>query len=114
MSKNSDLFLNKDNRTYDENFLDNQNFQVADDILCRRVENEAILLHIPAGIYYSLSETSLPFWEALQNQQPLLPVVEQIIRDYEVDKYQVMQDLRIFLENLSNYGLICVSSNQTN
>ena len=114
MPKNSDLFLNNDTRTHDEKFLDNQNFQVAEDILYRRVENEAILLHIPAGIYYSLSETSLPFWEALQNQQPLLPVVEQIIREYEVDKCQVMQDLRIFLENLSHYGLIFVSSNQTN
>lgn len=100
--------------TINENFLDNQNFQVTEDILCRHVENEAILLHIRAGIYYSLSETSVPFWDALQNQQPLLPVVEQIIREYEVDKCQVIQDLRVFLETLSEYGLISVISNQTN
>ena len=99
--------------TIDKNFLDNQNFQVTEDILCRQVENEAILLHIQAGIYYSLSETSLPFWEALQNQQPLLPVVEQITREYEVDKCRVIQDLRVFLETLSEYGLISVISNQT-
>ena len=50
-----------------------------------QIENEAILLHIPSGTYDSLSETSIPFWKALQNKQRLESVVCQIIDEYEIE-----------------------------
>lgn len=91
-------------------FLNSQCFKVADDILFRKVENEAVLLHIPAGMYYSLNETSILFWEALCTQQPLGSVIEKITAEYEVEHSQVLSDLQAFLQNLLNYGLISHSS----
>lgn len=90
----------------DKKTLSQSSFKLVDDILCSNVENEAILLHVSGGTYYSLSETSLPFWEALQNQQPLEPVVEKITKEYSVEREQVLIDLQAFLENLLNLGLI--------
>ena len=87
-------------------FLNSQHFKVADDILFRKVENEAVLLHIPAGMYYSLNETSIMFWEALRTQQPFGPVIEKITAEYEVEYSQVLDDLVAFLQDLLNYGLI--------
>jgi predicted nuclease of restriction endonuclease-like RecB superfamily len=92
--------------TIDEEFLKHQLFQVADDILCSHVEDEAVLLHVTEGTYYSLSETSIPFWEALQNQQPLKDVVEKIIAEYEVEYSQLITNLQGFIENLMEYGMI--------
>jgi hypothetical protein len=89
-----------------EDLLKTQIFKVVDDVFCSYVENEAILLHVSSGMYYSLSETSLPFWEALQKQQPFELVVENIIDEYEVDRDQVLNDLEAFIEELSSYGLI--------
>ena len=86
-------------------------FDVIGDILVRQIENEAILMHIPTGAYYNLSETSLSFWEALQNQQPLQPVVNQIVNEYEVEPARVIEDLQIFLEDLLEFGMIREPSN---
>lgn len=91
-------------------FLNSQHFKVADDILFRKVENEAVLLHIATGMYYSLNETSILFWEALCTQQPLGSAIEKITTEYEVEDSQVLSDLRAFLQNLLNYGLISQSS----
>ncbi len=92
-------------------FLNSQPFKVADDILFRKVENEAVLLHIDTGMYYSLNETSILFWEALCTQQPLGCVIDKITAEYEVEYAQVFSDLQAFLQNLLNYGLISQASN---
>jgi hypothetical protein len=94
----------------EEDFLNTQSFNVAEDILFRQVENEAVLLHIPAGMYYSLNETSIMFWEALRTQQPFGSVIEEITAEYEVEYSQVLDDLVAFLQDLLNYGLISRSS----
>ena len=76
------------------------------DILVRQIENEAILLHIPTGTYLSLSETSIPFWEALQNKQTLKGIVEQIVSEYEVEHSKVIADLENFLTDLLKFKII--------
>jgi hypothetical protein len=93
-----------------DNFFDSQNLKVVKDILFRQVENEGILLHVPSGNYYSLSETSLLFWNALSNQQPLEALVDKIIEEYEVDRDRVLRDLQVFLQDLIAYGIIFPAS----
>jgi hypothetical protein len=80
--------------------------KVSGNILFRQVENEAILLHISSGTYYSLSETSILFWQALSDSQPLAPIVEQVTNEYEVDRDRVLEDLTSFLQDLSACGII--------
>lgn len=92
--------------------LNTPSFQVAEDVLYRQVENEAILLHIPDGAYYSLNETSILFWEALEAQKPFAPVIEQILAEYAVDRSTVLQDLEAFLQELTDLGLIAHASNE--
>lgn len=91
-----------------EELLKTSKFIPANDILYRQVENEAILLHITSGTYYSLNATSIPFWEALQKQQPLEQVIEETVAEYDVERSQVLQDLQAFLQELSDLGLISV------
>lgn len=81
-------------------------YTIAEGILFRQVENEGILLHIASGTYYSLSDTSILFWQALAESKPLIPVVEQILNKYEVDRDRVLQDLESFLQDLSARGII--------
>ncbi|MFM7426032.1 MAG: PqqD family protein [Elainella sp.] len=76
------------------------------DVLFRQVENEAILLHLVDGMYYSLNETSIPFWEALRSQTCLTSAVDQVTSQYDVEPDQVIQDLRKLLEELLLYNLI--------
>jgi Coenzyme PQQ synthesis protein D (PqqD) len=90
--------------------LEKRAFEVADDTLFRTIENEAVLLHLNDGHYYSLNETSICFWEALQASQPLEPVVDRIVNEYETTHEEVVQDLRAFLKNLLDFQLIQVKS----
>ena len=85
---------------------ESKSFNVADDILMSQIENEAILLDLATGTYYNLNQSSIPFWEALQNKQPLEPVVQQILNEYEVEASQVLKDLQIFLQDLLEFGII--------
>ncbi len=94
-----------------EDVLNTQCFKVAEDILFRQVENEAVLLHIPTGMYYSLNETSIIAWEVLCSQQPLCRAIEKITAEYEVESSQILNDLQDLVQDLLKYGLISQSSN---
>lgn len=89
-----------------DNALSGPKFQVNDQVLFRQIESEAVLLHISNGSYYSLNNTSLPFWEAIRDQVPLTEAVDAIINDYEVEREQVLSDLQIFLAQMLQYELI--------
>jgi hypothetical protein len=91
-----------------EHPLEHQRFQIVDDTLFRPVENEAVLLYLPDGSYYSLSETSIIFWEALRDGKPLESAIEQTLQKYDVERDTILQDLRLFLKDLLSYGLITV------
>lgn len=81
-------------------------FQAAPNVLFRLVEDEAVLLYVPAGTYYGLNPTGILLWEAIQNQNPLLSVVDAILAEYEVEREQVLADLQALIQNLLKNGLI--------
>jgi Coenzyme PQQ synthesis protein D (PqqD) len=83
-------------------------FSVSEDALFRQIENEAVLLHISSGMYYSLNETGIPFWEALRDRQPLQTAVDRVLTSYHVEQEQVIQDLQKFLRILLEYKLVSV------
>jgi hypothetical protein len=91
----------------------NQTFEITADILVRQVAHEAILLHMPTSTYYSLNETSLVFWQAIEQQQSLHTALEKIIAEYDVDRAQVLDDLQILLQDLLNFGLISLAKTKT-
>jgi Coenzyme PQQ synthesis protein D (PqqD) len=90
----------------DDAILSTVVFQATEEVLFRQIEEEAVLLHITNGNYYSLNETSLPFWEALKNQQPLATAIDRITASYAVERDQVLADLQTFLTHLLSYNLI--------
>jgi hypothetical protein len=92
--------------TLDDAFLSQARFQVTTDIVSSTVDNEVILLHIGSGSYYSLSETTLPFWEALQHQRSLAAALNEILAEYAVEPAQVLAELEKLLQDLQTYGLI--------
>jgi Coenzyme PQQ synthesis protein D (PqqD) len=89
-----------------DQLLHNQCFSVSEDALFRQIENEAVLMHISSGMYYSLNETGIPFWEALRDRQPLQTAVDRILASYDVELSQVLQDLHLFLTALLEYNLV--------
>ncbi len=84
----------------------NGSFQAAPNVLFRLVEDEAVLLYVPAGTYYGLNPTGILLWEAIQSNSPFLSVVDAILAEYEVEREQVLADLQALIQNLLDNGLI--------
>ncbi len=93
-----------------DTWLTEKQFVVRDDVLFRKVGKEGIVLHLTDGVYYSLSETSILFWEALSEGYPLEVAVNKITSEYDIELEKVIQELQIFLKSLLEYNLIKSSS----
>lgn len=92
--------------TYTQNTVLNKKYQVDPDILYRQIDNEAVLLHISSGMYYSLNPTSIHVWLALQNKSPFTEAIEAVLAKYDVERDTVIKDLEAFIHRLTEYGLI--------
>jgi Coenzyme PQQ synthesis protein D (PqqD) len=87
-------------------------YEGASNVLFRCVEDEAVLLYVPSGTYYGLNTTGIMLWEAIQNKQSLLSVVDKILEEYDVDRTQVLDDLEALIQDLLGNKLIVKSSPQ--
>jgi Coenzyme PQQ synthesis protein D (PqqD) len=90
----------------EDNSLLHCSFQTADNVLFRQVEDEAILLYVPSGTYFGLNSTGILLWQAIQNKQSLLSIVDTILAEYEVERLQVIDDLQALLQNLLDNELV--------
>ncbi len=90
----------------DDALLNQRCFAIAKDILSNSIQDELVLLHLDQESYYSLSGTSLPIWQALQNGQPLEVAIAQITEQFDVDAEQAIVDLQEFLQDLLDQNLI--------
>jgi hypothetical protein len=62
---------------------------VSSDILYRQLGNEAVLLHIPSGNYFSLNPTAMLLWEAITAGFPERGI-ETVAKEYDVEPEQVL------------------------
>ncbi len=89
-----------------DDWLTEARFTINKNVIFRKVGNEGIILHLLDGIYYSLSETSLPAWESISNGYSLQTAVDQITSEYDVDVETVVQELENLIEDFLKYNLI--------
>jgi Coenzyme PQQ synthesis protein D (PqqD) len=80
-------------------------FTVATDILYRQLGNEAVLLHIPSGNYFSLNPTAMLLWEAICAGAPRSGI-EKVAKEYDVEPEQVNQDYLELVNALCDHDLL--------
>lgn len=97
------------NTSIENHLLLHSSFQGASNVLFRCVEDEAVLLHVSSGTYYGLNTIGIMLWEAIQNKEPLVSVVDKVLNEYDVEQIQVIQDLEALLQDLLGKKLIIQS-----
>lgn len=70
------------------------------------VGEEAIVINLNSGAYYTLNDTGAIFWEMLDGQQTIADCARQIAEAYEVEPEIVEADLLELAEQLRQEGLI--------
>ncbi len=70
------------------------------------VADEAILIHLQTGVYYSLNEVGTAFWELLDGQRTLQDCAGQIAAEYNAPHEIVLADLSELAGELAAEGLV--------
>jgi len=77
------------------------------DVSWRKLENEAILIHLETNYYYSLNSTGTMVWEKLlKTERDVDGVVDDILGQYEGQPGEVRKDIQKLLKQLSREKLI--------
>lgn len=72
------------------------------------VGEEAIIINLNTGAYYSLNDTGTMFWEMLDGQRSIADCARLIATEYEVDLSVVEADLLELAAEFRDEGLIIV------
>ena len=70
------------------------------------VGEEAILINLNTGSYYSLNDTGTMFWELLDGQRSIADCAQLIAAEYEVEAEVVESDLLDLATDFKQEGLI--------
>jgi hypothetical protein len=70
------------------------------------VGDEAILINLNTGSYYSLNDTGTKFWELLDGQRTIASFDQLIAAEYEVEAEVVEGDLLELAADFEQEGLI--------
>lgn len=72
------------------------------------VGEEAILINLTSGVYYSLNDTGTMFWELIDGQRSIAACAAEIAREYDVEAAEVTADLLELAEEFQREGLVLV------
>jgi len=86
-------------------------YRHAGDVVMRRVGREALLVPVRnrAGdldSIFTLNETAILLWEALDGQTPLERVIDRLCSDYDVDRERAAADAGEIVRTLLDAGLL--------
>ena len=70
------------------------------------LEDEAVLLNLASGVYYSLNPVGTAIWEQLTGRQSLEEILENVRQQFEVTEEAARQDLVALVSRLREEGLI--------
>lgn len=70
------------------------------------MDGDLVMMSIERGTYYGIHGVGGRVWELLAQPQTLLQLTQAICGEFEVDPQTCSQDLQVFLEDLSEHGLI--------
>ena len=80
----------------------------ADKVLWNTIDNEAIILNINNGYYYTLNGVALAMWQACDGTVPILEAARVLTQVYNTTQAQLEQDMVAFFQDCLNESLISV------
>ena len=80
----------------------------SDDANYEKVGDEAILISLTTGSYYSLNDTGTMFWELIDGQRTIADCAREIAGEYEVEAGLVEADLLELAAEFAEEGLVLV------
>ena len=75
-------------------------FMRSPEVVAAAVGDKTFLLHVTNWVYLELNESGTRIWELLEDGRPLDRVVEDLCREFHVDRQVCARDVAELLETL--------------
>jgi hypothetical protein len=90
----------------DKFILDNKVFEINDALSWRDVGEDLVALNTTSGEYFTFSNTGRIVWLSIAEGATLDRLTEKITSEYNVDENQALSDIKSFINELKESGLI--------
>ncbi len=81
-------------------------FVVNSEVVARMVGDEAILLDLTTGTYFTLNPVGAVIWRALEAGDSVDAIVATVLAEFDADEPVVREDIRLLLDDLVDKGLV--------
>lgn len=81
-------------------------YKVPDSVLTQEVGDEAVLLELEQGTYFSLNAVGAQIWSSLQQGLSRSQLVDALLEEYDVSREQAAEDVQRLLEEAERHGLL--------
>lgn len=75
-------------------------------VLCRIVEDEAVLLDLDFGQYYGLNSVGTRIWQLLGDSHSPSSICDHVVREFEVSEGEAVADVEAFIGTLLEKRLL--------
>ena len=72
----------------------------------RIIEGEAVILSMDSKVLRGLNPVGSRIWELIDGQRSLEEIIEVVIQEFDVAPADAAQDVRAFIQELLNRGLV--------
>ena len=77
----------------------------------RIIDNEAVILNLNSGIYYSLNEVGAKAWELCDGSHSMKDIATVICKEFEVQEKEAEKDILELMSDLLKEGLVDIYEN---
>ena len=77
------------------------------------LDDEAVILSLKKGEYYSLNPLGNRIWSLIQKPVKVSKVRDTLLEEFDIDKETCEEDLLSLLRDLNNEGLIVIEDSST-
>ena len=81
-------------------------FRLADDVVFRVVDGEAVILSIGSGLYFGLTPVGTRIWELMETGKRLDEILGALVAEYDAPEADVKRDLDELVSKLVSRGLV--------
>ena len=67
---------------------------------------EAAIVNLKNGVYYGLDQVGARIWNLMREPVTFAQILDSLLHDYEVDRPTLESDLRLFVNQLAEQGLV--------
>lgn len=82
----------------------------ARDVMTADFSPDVVLLNLQDGVYYGVEDVGARVWTLLQAPIAVCEILDAIAAEFEVERTHSDREVRAFLRQLADHGLITVCS----